>query len=47
MSYYKKKMDFHLEQYQLAIDANKEKASAHHMREYLNYEQMFNNSRGK
>ena len=31
MNYYKEKMDFHLEQYQLAIDANKEKGQSPRM----------------
>ncbi len=34
-------MDYHFLQYQLAVDANKEKASAHHMQEYLNYKEMY------
>jgi len=42
-NYYKEKMDFHFKEYQLSVDSNKEKASAYHMREYLNYKAMFDN----
>jgi len=42
-NYYKQKMDFHFKEYQLSVDSNKEKASAYHMREYLNYKAMFDN----
>ena len=42
-NYYKQKMEFHFKEYQLSVDSNKEKASAYHMREYLNYKEMFDN----
>lgn len=40
-NFYKEKMEFHFKQYQLSLEANKEKSAAFHMQEYVNYEQMF------
>ena len=40
MTYYQNKSDFHHKEWQIAQDAGKEKAAAHHMREYLNYQEM-------
>ena len=39
--YYKDKMEFHFKEYQLSVDSNKEKSSQHHMKEYLNYQAMY------
>jgi len=40
-NYYTKKAEFHYTEWQIAMDNNKEKAAAHHMREYLNYKEMY------
>ena len=40
IEYYKRKSDFHFEQYQIAFDSGKEKAAAFHQQEYLNYQEM-------
>ena len=40
MTYYKNKSDFHRKEWKIAQDAGKKKAAAHHMREYLNYQEM-------
>ena len=40
VSFYQDKADYHHKQWQAATDANKEKASAFHMQEYLNYSEM-------
>jgi spore coat polysaccharide biosynthesis protein SpsF (cytidylyltransferase family) len=45
-NYYEEKMNFHFKEYQLSVDAKKDKAAAHHMREYLNYKQMHENKKG-
>ena len=39
-NYYAKKAEFHYAEWQIAIDTNKEKAAAYHMREYINYREM-------
>jgi hypothetical protein len=39
-NWYQNKADFHFKEYQLAVDANKEKAAKHHMTEYLNYKEL-------
>jgi|TARA_R100000951_G_scaffold91472_1_gene79828 hypothetical protein len=38
--YYKTKSEFHFNQYNAALDANKEKAATYHMNEHLNYEKL-------
>lgn len=38
--WYEEKIAFHKLQQQLAHDAGKDKAAAHHKNEYLNYEEM-------
>lgn len=40
-NFYKSKMDFHFKEYQLSLDASKQKAADHHMQEYLNYKEMY------
>ena len=39
--YYEEKMNFFFIQWQTAVDTNKPIAAAHHMREYLNYREMY------
>ena len=34
-------MEFHFKEYQLCVDGNKPKAAEHHMKEYLNYQFMY------
>ena len=46
-NFYKEKMEFHFKEYQLSVDSNKEKAAAHHMREYLNYQEMVKQQENK
>ena len=40
-NYYTKKAEFHYTEWQIAMDNNKEKAAAHHMQEYINYQEMY------
>jgi len=44
-NWYEEKIVFHKKQYQLAHDANKDKAAAHHKAECLNYEEMAKQSK--
>ena len=44
--YYKKKRDFHREQWEVAQDLDKEKAAAYHMQEFINYSEAYDNSQG-
>ena len=46
-NYYEGKMNFHFKEYQLSVDSNKTKAAEYHMREYLNYKEMFDNKDNK
>ena len=46
-NYYENKMNFHFKEYQLSVDSNKTKAAEYHMREYLNYKEMFDNKDNK
>jgi|TARA_R110002020_G_scaffold296073_3_gene511730 hypothetical protein len=46
-NFYKRKMEFHFKEYQLCIDSNKEKAAEHHMKEYLNYQEMYEQQEDK
>lgn len=39
--YYKRKADFHHEQWQKAFNDNKEKAASYHMQEYINYQERY------
>ena len=45
-AYYEEKMNFHYKQWQSVVDDNLAKA-AYHMREYLNYKEMFDNKDNK
>ena len=38
--FYKNKMDFHHQQWELSFESSKEKAAAFHMQEYTNYKEM-------
>jgi len=38
--FYQGKSDFHHKQWELATDANKEKAAKFHQQEYLNYQEL-------
>jgi hypothetical protein len=40
-NFYKSKMDFHFKEYSLCVENDKPKAAEHHMREYLNYQEMY------
>jgi hypothetical protein len=40
-TFYEKKAAFHFKEYQLSVDGDKPKAAEHHMREYLNYKELF------
>jgi len=46
-NYYEDKMNFHFKEYQLSVDSNKTKSAEYHMREYLNYKEMFDNKDNK
>jgi len=46
-NFYKDKMEFHFKEYQLCVDGNKPKAAEHHMREYLNYQEMVKQQENK
>ncbi len=39
-TFYKKKADFHHEQWNAAVDSGRTKAASYHMIEYLNYAEM-------
>ena len=39
-NYYEEKMKFFFLQWQIAVDADKPIAAAHHMQDYLNYKEM-------
>ena len=47
IEFYQRKSDFHFKEYQLATDANKKKAAAFHMREYLNYQDLIKQTKSK
>jgi hypothetical protein len=39
-TWYQNKADFHHKEWQIAQENNKEKAAAHHMAEFINYQEM-------
>jgi hypothetical protein len=43
-SWYEEKMNFHHKQWATAQESGKQKAAEFHMREYLNYKEMADNS---
>ena len=46
-TFYKKKADFHHEQWNAAVDSGRTKAASYHMIEYLNYAEMLRNAESR
>lgn len=38
---YKEKMDFHFKEFQLSVVSKKEKSAAHHLKEYLYFQEKY------